>query len=157
MFRKEYCKNGHLLSETRKIRYVSGKIRYECHECHRTRMRKKNKEYNIDWEKVKESKRRYYSSEKGIIQRWKENLMASHNITIDEYEILNNLQENKCKICKKEETTTHRITKKINRLAIDHCHKTGKIRGLLCNKCNRGLGYFQDDINLLLAAMEYLS
>jgi hypothetical protein len=41
-------------------------------------------------------------------------------------------------------------------LAIDHDHRTGKIRGLLCMKCNRGMGYLNDDINLLQKAIEHL-
>lgn len=41
-------------------------------------------------------------------------------------------------------------------LAIDHNHKTGKVRGLLCGRCNPGIGMFQDNIELLKSAIEYL-
>jgi hypothetical protein len=44
----------------------------------------------------------------------------------------------------------------LKELAIDHCHKTGKIRGLLCKNCNQGLGQFKDNIDLLLSAAKYL-
>lgn len=40
--------------------------------------------------------------------------------------------------------------------AIDHCHKTGKVRGVLCNPCNGGLGMFKDDITLMESAIRYL-
>lgn len=42
------------------------------------------------------------------------------------------------------------------RFHVDHCHKTLKVRGLLCENCNRSLGGFRDDVNLLKKAIEYL-
>jgi hypothetical protein len=50
-----------------------------------------------------------------------------------------------CVICGSEET-----------LVVDHDHKTGKVRGMLCNHCNRGLGHFRDDPTLLEFAAQYL-
>jgi hypothetical protein len=55
----------------------------------------------------------------------------------------------RCNICDAPEP-------KGGRLCIDHCHKTGKIRGLLCHKCNRGIGFAKDDPNVLDAAAAYL-
>ena len=54
------------------------------------------------------------------------------------------------KICKAPETLQNK------NLAVDHCHKTGKVRGLLCSKCNKGLGLFKDSKELLTTAIEYL-
>ena len=60
-----------------------------------------------------------------------------------------------CEICGAK--TGHKSKNGVEcRLAIDHCHKTGKIRGLLCNRCNRGIGYLMDDIQLLKKAIKYL-
>jgi hypothetical protein len=42
------------------------------------------------------------------------------------------------------------------RLNVDHCHVTGKVRGILCNSCNNGLGRFRDNPDLLLKAADYL-
>lgn len=55
-----------------------------------------------------------------------------------------------CSICKKPADA-------LKALALDHCHETGKIRGLLCTKCNMGLGLFDDDVTKLKAAIEYLN
>jgi hypothetical protein len=65
-------------------------------------------------------------------------------------------QNGVCAICRKPETYTHHMTKKIANMAVDHCHVTGKIRGLLCHKCNHGLGKFGDDVSLLRKALAYL-
>lgn len=59
-------------------------------------------------------------------------------------------QGGKCALCE-EQCLTER------ELAIDHCHKTGKIRGLLCNRCNMALGAFQDNPLLLEKAIYYLT
>jgi len=57
-----------------------------------------------------------------------------------------------CMLCNKKE-----YRKNTTRLSIDHYHKTGKIRGLLCNQCNVGLGAFKDNIKLLKKAIIYLN
>ena len=66
------------------------------------------------------------------------------------YEELLGEQAGACAICGLAETTGRR-------LAIDHDHKTGRIRGLLCSNCNRGIGHLKDDTRLLSKAIEYLS
>jgi hypothetical protein len=83
-------------------------------------------------------------------------ILYKFKMTSNEYYALLKKQNNVCKICKKPETQIKRKSDKIKMLSIDHCHKTGKIRGLLCFKCNSGLGQFQDSIDLLKAAIDYL-
>ena len=64
-------------------------------------------------------------------------------------------QGNCCAICRKPEISKHQ-SGTVRQLAIDHCHETGRIRGLLCTKCNTGIGLFQDSWLLLDNAQEYL-
>jgi len=85
--------------------------------------------------------------------RRRKGLWENYKITLVEYEILYKKQKGLCKICK-EKTTGRGAVK--NTLAVDHDHKTGKIRGLLCIHCNTGLGLFRDNQSLLNEAINYL-
>ncbi|CAB4126941.1 Recombination endonuclease VII [uncultured Caudovirales phage] len=78
------------------------------------------------------------------------------NISIEQYNKMHEQQKGLCAICQRENTQKSRKKGEICRLAIDHCHETGKVRGLLCGACNKGLGHFEDDIELLLTAIIYL-
>jgi len=72
------------------------------------------------------------------------------------YELVH-MRENhsgKCDICGLQETAV--VYGTVKTLALDHCHSTGKVRGLLCQNCNTGLGKFKDDIDLLQSAIKYL-
>lgn len=79
-------------------------------------------------------------------------LKEKYGITLSDYDIMFIEQEGKCKIC---DSTTNAHSRN-NYLDIDHCHITGKVRGLLCNKCNKAIGYFNDDPELLVKALKYL-
>lgn len=76
-------------------------------------------------------------------------------ITLEHYQELIDKQNNKCAICKQEETRMH--NGKLTRLCIDHCHSSGKVRGLLCHACNTAIGKFKDDVTLLNSAILYLN
>lgn len=71
-----------------------------------------------------------------------------------EYAELHKQQGGVCAICKKPETATR--NGKVKSLAVDHCHSTGRIRGLLCADCNTGIGKLKEDRNIFLAAIQYL-
>lgn len=58
-------------------------------------------------------------------------------------------QRNVCAICKLPNVSDKAF-------AVDHCHKTGQVRGLLCSRCNLGLGLFQDDEETLREAARYV-
>ena len=77
-------------------------------------------------------------------------LKKRYGITYEQYQEMCRDQDDRCKICgiPSQDLSV--------RLHIDHCHTTGKIRGLLCQNCNRGLGMFKDNQELLLKAKGYL-
>lgn len=74
--------------------------------------------------------------------------VARYGLTTDAYAQMMDAQNGVCAICKSPSTS--------KRLAIDHCHTTGKVRALLCQNCNVSLGGFKDDPRLLLEAAKYL-
>lgn len=74
------------------------------------------------------------------------NLVKKYGITVDDYDAMYETQKGRCLICDSAEI-----------LFIDHNHKTGQIRGLLCHNCNVGIGHFKDDPKLLSKAKEYVS
>lgn len=83
-------------------------------------------------------------------------LKKRFGIGLEEYQILSETQQNVCAICKQPEKSVDHRTKKVRYLAVDHCHTTGKIRGLLCSDCNTALGLLKDSVGNLQSAIEYL-
>lgn len=84
---------------------------------------------------------------------WKKDmwLRNKYKINLRQYNKLLNLQDNKCKICNILFETIS--TKKVQ---VDHCHITNNIRGILCDKCNKGLGLIKDNIQNIEKAIKYL-
>ena len=81
-------------------------------------------------------------------QKPRESRFRGNLLTEDEYEAMLEAQGGVCAICKEKP--------KGSRLAIDHLAGTNNVRGLLCNRCNLGLGHYKDDPDLLRSAIEYL-
>jgi hypothetical protein len=79
-------------------------------------------------------------------------LERTYNLSKDDFDSLSQKQNNVCAICK----CSQQEKCKSHYLFVDHCHKTGSIRGLLCDVCNRGLGYFKDDVSRLQSAIAYI-
>jgi hypothetical protein len=105
-------------------------------------------------DREKESGKRYYLRNRHIEKNG--HLKRTFNITLEQYNEMLNGQNNVCAICRKPETKVFKKTGKINDLAVDHCHSSGKIRGLLCWRCNTAIGRFEDSTDLLQNAIEYL-
>lgn len=79
-------------------------------------------------------------------------MFRKYGITREEFDAMSKAQDNLCAICEQSPAETGKT-----RLSVDHCHKTQKVRGLLCDKCNIGLGMFRDNPELLARAIRYLS
>lgn len=73
-------------------------------------------------------------------------LKNKYGITLEDYNLILKNQDDGCAVCKRKEKI----------LCVDHCHKTGKVRGLLCHLCNRAIGMMKDDISILQNAIIYL-
>lgn len=81
---------------------------------------------------------------------------ARYGLSFDQYSAMFMEQGGLCLICKKPETSLNQHTHELRLLSVDHCHGTGKIRGLLCKRCNTGIGAFEEDPELLKAAIRYI-
>lgn len=102
----------------------------------------------------KRLKARWLKTEKekkltGQKARRKYRLRREFNITVKQYEEMRTAQRGCCAIC-------GGVNKNKRRLCVDHNHKTGVIRGLLCNKCNTLIGCADDSIAVLEATVDYL-
>jgi hypothetical protein len=106
-----------------------GKAHSYCKQCYRDRS---NSRYDLDKQRSHLLKKKY-------------------GITSDKYNQMLSEQNHKCYICHIHEDKLDRS------LAVDHCHTTGKVRGLLCGNCNRFLGQIDDNINTAERLLEYLN
>lgn len=102
----------------------------------------------------KEKRRKNYLKSKEYYH--KKRLHREYGLSKEQYKLLFDSQKGLCKICSNPEKLKNRVQGTPLRLAIDHCHNTGLIRGLLCAQCNVGLGNFKDNIELLEKAITYL-
>ena len=84
-------------------------------------------------------------------------ILKKYGLELKDYLRILNEQNGVCAICGNKETQKSNPRGKVDSLRVDHDHKTGKIRGLLCAKCNFGIAQFNDSISLLQKAIKYLN
>ena len=101
--------------------------------------------------KIKEKHKASMSQEEWTLLQRSYWLKTQYGLSLETYNDMLKEQNHSCAICKTNETD---VFKQV--LYVDHCHNTGKIRGLLCMQCNAGLGKFKDSLNMLEAAKDYL-
>jgi hypothetical protein len=80
-------------------------------------------------------------------------IKRNYGLSIEQYNAMLAAQNCQCVICGKQ----HDPSVKRGRLYVDHCHKTGKVRALLCGGCNSMLGHANDETTILLKAVDYLN
>lgn len=140
------CKNNLETSLFNRANRRDGYQTY-CRNCHNTMQREKYK--NNPEEKLKRQIRQRKRQSVNPLAKKDAELKRLYNISIDDYLAMFKDQNMVCKVCKSECKTK-------NSLSVDHDHNTGKVRGLLCNRCNRAIGMFEDNPDLLIKAAKYL-
>lgn len=98
------------------------------------------KEYNAAWQRR--------NKDKISAKRFRSLLKTRYGIDENIYQAILETQGGRCAICRNLPTT--------KRLAVDHDHETGLKRGLLCDPCNKALGFFRDSRTILQAALAYI-
>ena len=136
----------------------AGSLHSACKECERAMAKawyKKNPQYAKqkakEWRKSNPDKVRQYRAENRR-KHYLEEVKRKYNLDSETFWSIYDEQGGRCAICNKQlawsggKDAPH----------VDHCHETGRVRGVLCRKCNSGLGYFNDDLKLLKSATKYL-
>lgn len=108
-----------------------GRYKYRCRTC------------------VGEKGRAYWRGAGSAMQRERQ-LAAKYGLTVAEFDAMLAAQGGGCAIC------SSAVNPDTNSLAVDHCHSTGKVRGILCGLCNKAIGLLRDDPLLLERAVIYL-
>lgn len=112
-----------------------------CYNFHQAQYRNKPENKDRIQRSWKEASSKYYSTEKR-----RNKTLRGYGLDESDYNEMYEAQDGTCKICNQD-----------LRLVVDHCHESGKVRGLLCNQCNIGLGAFYDNIERLQVAINYLN
>ncbi len=135
----------------------AGRLRSYCKDCyskHNARMRVEHQEKRNAYDKARgtgwdrSGREKWKSTD---LERWAGHLKGTYGITTQKFDEMLSAQGGVCAIFKGECNRSNSDC-----LCVDHDHKTGCVRGLLCFKCNVGLGRFNDDPELIRCAADYL-
>jgi hypothetical protein len=83
-------------------------------------------------------------------------LKLRFGLTRDQWMAMYDAQQGRCPICQEPMSNHPTLIRDKRGACVDHCHKTGRVRALLCNRCNQGLGLFRDDAGFVEKAAAYL-
>ncbi len=138
------------------------------HEANKDTVREYMREYSRKYreanrERIKENQRKWQENNRERVRNYGRvrylekrelHLKYKYGIGFAEYDAMHAAQGGKCAICKA--ASTNGRGKKPSLFHVDHCHATGKVRGLLCNMCNRMIGLGKDDPTVLRAGADYV-
>ena len=142
-----YCRP--CMVKYQKAHYANNKVKWETAYAARSEEQKEATRVRVAAyarkfpEKVRAAVKRCYNPSKKFARE----LRVRYGLTVEQYNELRAQQGEACAICR---------VKPNARLVVDHCHKTGRVRGLLCGECNLALGKFRDDPAVVEAALHYL-
>lgn len=112
----------------------------ELSQAHRDANREQYRARSRDW---------YHSNKDRASAKGRKAKLARYGLTEEAYQAMLEQQDQSCAICREPNNLDRRMY-------VDHCHATGKVRGLLCQKCNAAIGMLKDSPTLLQRAMDYL-
>lgn len=138
------CKQSKPLMDYHKKTTAKDGLQTRCKECNKIKAKiwqESNSNRHESYWKNRDSNREY------VEKKYLKKKSKLYNIPEDKLVQMFEQADGKCNICNRESTRT---------LAVDHCHKTLVVRGLLCGNCNTALGLLQEDRNILLKCLEYL-
>ena len=150
----KYCNRCKTLKTTKdfyKNKSTKDGLASQCKNC--AAMHRK-KWYNKNKERVLEAGKRHYQNNKDSYREGE--YKRKFGITLDDFNILYKKQNGVCAICEKPETAKAANSNQVRQLSVDHCHKTGKIRGLLCSSCNLIIGRLGDNEESLRKLINYM-
>lgn len=144
-------------SEFQKSRVNKDRLHHYCRVCNSAAVaewRKRNpnaakESREARKEKISEYSKEYYKKQETQDRMRRNALVRKYGITVSDYDAMLVSQNSVCKICGE-------VNKDGKPLSVDHSHNTGKVRGLLCSKCNIALGMIRENESILSKMREYL-
>lgn len=137
----KHCKTCDTTKPLSEFGLQRGKPRHICKECRKLESKK--------WYEENKDRKKELSKQYKHIKKDKD-LQSTYGISLEDYNKMLAKQNCSCKICGVSQESLKRA------LCVDHCHTTGKVRGLLCDTCNRSLGLLKDSVDILKRAIKYL-
>lgn len=137
----KHCKTCNTTKPLSDFGLLRGKPRHICKDCRKIESKQ--------WYENNKDRKKELSKQYKHIKKDKD-LQTTYGINLATYNTMLVEQGCRCKICQKPQGDLKRA------LCVDHDHNTGKVRGLLCDTCNRSLGLLKDNVNILERAVKYL-